>query len=288
MTLDRRDLIKLSAASAAAMAVGNRISAAAARSIDDIRDSASSFFTGLGYAELPPLDMITGEDFNGGLRFDETRPETPTFSWFSVQPVARVDDIAERDRLGVLAGFTMMGLGHATPTAPGGLFGSVLDFLIGERNLDPERLVYVSTALARPHIDRFAAVAAGRFIERDLDEAISANDGSGYFAPAGHPQAPEYLTVGIYYPAFPSPASAELAYPPADHIEIAEIEILSGDARPSEHEHGALGLERLAMAEGVPVPDFDETRLNLLRIIEDEARREGKPPPPGYDVFAAL
>jgi hypothetical protein len=42
------------------------------------------------------------------------------------------------------------------------------------------------------------------------------------------------------------------------------------------------------MAEGTAVPDFEETRLNLLRVIEDEARRTGKELPPGYAMFAAL
>ena len=42
------------------------------------------------------------------------------------------------------------------------------------------------------------------------------------------------------------------------------------------------------MAEGETVPDFEETRLNLLRVIEDEARRTGKDLPPGYTMFASL
>jgi hypothetical protein len=42
------------------------------------------------------------------------------------------------------------------------------------------------------------------------------------------------------------------------------------------------------MAEGEAIPDFEETRLNLLRIIEDEARRTGKDLPPGYTMFASL
>lgn len=53
-------------------------------------------------------------------------------------------------------------------------------------------------------------------------------------------------------------------------------------------EGAGLGLERLALAEGAPVPDFEESRLNLLRLIEDEAERTGKPLPDGYAMFASL
>lgn len=53
-------------------------------------------------------------------------------------------------------------------------------------------------------------------------------------------------------------------------------------------EAAGIGLERVAIAEDKPIPDFEESRLNLLRIIEDEARREGKPLPPGYAMFASL
>ena len=42
------------------------------------------------------------------------------------------------------------------------------------------------------------------------------------------------------------------------------------------------------MAEGADVPDFNESRLNLLRLIEDEAARTGKPLPDGYTKFASL
>jgi hypothetical protein len=164
-----------------------------------------------------------------------------------------------------------------------------MDFLVSQEGLDPEKLVFVSTDMFRPYRDRFAAAKAGRFIERSREEAYATGDGSGYFAPKGHPLAPSYPTVGVYYPDPRDVAAVDdLAYPPAGHIEIAEVGISPLDQAATTYEGGGLGLERLAMAEGEDIPDFEETWLNLLRVIEDEAERTGKPLPDGYTKFASL
>jgi hypothetical protein len=79
-----------------------------------------------------------------------------------------------------------------------------------------------------------------------------------------------------------------LSYPPEGYLDIAEVGIAPFGGDPGRPLFAGLGLERIAMAEGEEVSDFGETRLNLLRVIEDEAKRTGKGLPPGYTMFASL
>ena len=285
MTIDRRTLLRFSAAGAAALATGGRIAFAAPGPIDEIQSSALGYFGKHGFAELPPLSMITGEAFNGGIRFDETDNDSPSGPTIRVQPAARVDDIADRSLPGVLALFNIIGLRDAD--AEGGtLLSRVMDFLTNARQLDPGRMLFVSTELLRPQIGRVDGVSADRVIERPMDEAKAAGDGSGFFAPAGHPLQPAYPTVSLHYPLPGIEPDPSPTYPPEGYIEIAEIGLPSPDGAGDTG--AGIGLERVAMAEGEDVPDFERTLLNLLRIIEDEAARTGKPLPDGYTKFASL
>ncbi len=286
MTLSRRNVLELSIGGAAALVAGKRPAAAARRPLDEIRESALAFFQGRGHVPAPSLAMITGYDFNGGLCFDDTRPETPPGPWMAFQTAARIDDIAERNRPGVLAGFTIISVGRPRPADSSTPLDAILEFLVEVRGLRPERMAFVSTAVFKPLIERFEPLRAGRFIERDITEAKEAGDGSGYFAPSGHPYGPSEYTVGIYYPIGDAVA-APSTYPPDGYVEIAEIVTPPADSLRGPQQ-GGIGLERLAMAEGKPIPDFEESRLDLLRMIEEEAEREGKPLPPGITAFASL
>jgi hypothetical protein len=288
MDLTRRRVIHLSAAGAAVLTVGSRFALAASAPADDVRDNALRYFGGHGFAETPPLEMITDSAFNGGLRYDETTPNPPSAPTVTVQTAARVDDIAERERPGVLAAFTIFGIALPGTAKPGLLLSSVMDFLMTERKLDPGRILLVSTEYFRPLVDQVDGIDAYRMFERSAEEAKAAGDGSGFFAPKGHPYAPQEATVGIYYRLPDAEEGAELSYPPEDHIEIAEVGIAPFGGDPNRPQVAAIGMERMAMAEGEAIPDFEETRLNLLRIIEDEARRTGKDLPPGYTMFASL
>ncbi len=255
---------------------------------DDVRDNALHYFGGHGFAETPPLEMITDSTFNGGLRYDDTRPAPPSAPIVTVQPAARIDDIAERERPGVLALFTIFSITIPGGAEPGLLLTSVLDFLMSERKLDPARILFVSTEDFRPVADQVDGIDAYRIFERRAEEAKAAGDGSGFFAPKGHPYAPQEVTVGIYYRLPDAKEDAELSYPPEGHIELAEVGIAPFGGDPNRAQVGGFGLERVAMAEGEDIPDFEETKLNLLRIIEDEAKRTGKDFPPGYTMFASL
>ncbi len=288
MAITRRRVMQLSAGGALALAVGGRAALAGDDPVAAVRDNALGYFGGRGYGEAPPLGMLTGAEFNGGLRYDESRAEPPSEPAMAVQPSARIEDIPQRTRPGVLAGFTIFGLSRPAPADPAAFFTEVLDFLVEERRLDPKRMLFVSTERFRPLVDQIERVDAGQVFERDMAEAMAAGDGSGYFAPAGHPQAPKMLSVGVHYRLPGAAAGGEVAYPPQDHIEIAEIGIAPPEGAHDASLGAGIGLERVAMAEGEAVPDFEETRLNLLRIIEEEARRTGKDLPPGYTMFASL
>ncbi len=285
MTIDRRTLLRLSAAGAAALATGGRIAFAAPGPIDEVQASALGYFGKHGFTELPPLSMITGEAFNGGLRFDETDSDSPSEPTIRLQPAARVEDIANRSEPGVLALFNIIGLRDPDPE-DGTLLSRVMDFLTNVRDLDPGRMLFVSTELLRPHVGRVDGVSGDQVIERPMDEAKAAGDGSGFFAPAGHPLQPAYPTASIHYPLPGIEPDPSPTYPPEGYIEIAEVGLPSPDGAGDTG--AGIGLERLAMAEGEDVPDFEKTLLNLLRVIEDEAERIGKPLPDGYTKFASL
>jgi len=285
MTIDRRTLLRLSAAGAVTLAAGSRLALAAPGPIDEIRSDALGYFGKHGFTELPPLSMITGDAFNGGIRFDETDTDSSSAPTIRVQPAARVDDIANRSLPGVLASFNIIGLRDPDPE-DGTLLSRVMDFLTNARQLDPARMLFVSTELLRPHVGRVDGVSADRLIERPMDEAKTAGDGSGFFAPDGHPLQPAFPTTSIHYPLPGIEPDPSPTYPAEGYIEIAEIGLPSPDGAGDTG--AGIGLERLAMAEGEEVPDFDKTLLNLLRIIEDEAERTGKPLPDGYTMFASL
>jgi len=73
--------------------------------------------------------------------------------------------------------------------------------LIVEQGLSRERMVLVSTEWFAPYRPRVAALgfAASQIVERPLEEALAARDGSGFYARAGHPSAPAIPTVFIHY-----------------------------------------------------------------------------------------
>ena len=283
MKLTRRNLMQFSAASAAALAVGRGSALAALNPTDEIRDNAVRFFGELGFAEKPPLDMITGTAFNGGLRYDETSPNAPAVPLITVQSAARVEDIAARGQPGVLANFTIFGIGLPGPARPDAILSPVMGFLVHERKLDPERMLFVSTERFRPLVDQVEGVVAERVIERSIEEAMAAGDGSGFFAPAGHPEAPQLDTVGIYYPMPDANVSADRSYPPAGYLEIAEIGLAPLGDDPDGAQIGGFGLERVAMAEGETVSDFEEPpQPSAYHRRRGAAKRQGLPP--AHDV----
>ncbi|MHA7777093.1 hypothetical protein [Roseibium sp. M-1] len=289
MTLSRRHLLELSLAGAAGLAAGAGAALAAQQSAAPVADRLlldfADHFHARGYAVIDALPLITGDGFNGGLRYDDSRMEALGGKSVFIQPAARTADMTHRGEPGVLALFTICGLHHPAPAEPGQLFGALLTFLVERAGIDPEKLVFVSTEVFAPYGETHDAVRAGKLLLRPRSEAMADGEGSGYFSPAEHPAKPAFDTVSLHYPL--TGLTAPGVETPLDgYAEIAEIGITALDGAETGPETGGFGLERLVMAGGGPVPDFEASREKLLRLIEQEAERDGKDLPPGYHVFA--
>ncbi|MES0880670.1 hypothetical protein [Roseibium sp. SCP14] len=281
MLLDRRQLMNLSVAGAA----GLLLPGSKAFAKDEMATGFLDHFSAQGFEALEPLGLLTDFGFNGGLRFDDTRPTYPDGPSACVQPACRIDDISKAGEPGVLALFNIMVVNMPDPSRSGDVAEWLIEFAIEKGELDPEQLVFVSTDLFEPYLNDSALLQKGRFIRRDLNDAMSAGDGSGYFAPAGHPQTPGFPTAGIYYPSN-SGTSGELSYPLPDYLEIGEIALADRQAARPGPVGGGFGLERLMMASGKPAPDFTESRVAFLEMARKEAEQSGKRLPPGYEAYA--
>jgi len=289
MTVSRRTLLSMTVAGAAGAVMAPRTGLAAETTPAILAADFTSHFGGLGYAPEPPLAMITGDAFNGGLRYDETRPEPVPGKSLFVQPAARVEDRLRAGEPGVLAFFTVCGIQVREPAEPGSLFGELVRWLVEQRKLDPDRLVFVSTDAFGPYADRYALVKDGRVVTRPREEAMASGDGSGFFAPENHPAKPAFDTVSIHYPLqdpLQGAAEGELSYPLPGHLEIGEVSITPLDRRAVGLEVGGVGLERLAMVEGGAAPDFETSRQALLQLVEKESVETGQPLPEGHALFS--
>ncbi len=290
MPKNRRQFLQL-ASGVAAVAAGLSIGGGAAAAISDAeaaRRALLSYFAGLGYHEQPPLELITGHPFNGGLRYDETVADAVAGKTMRRQVCGRVEDIAKKDTPGVLAGFSIVAFRNETPNFDGELLVVALDYLVRRAGLPPSRLVLVSTewiAAYRTHHERFG-ITVEQVVQRTSAEAMAAGDGSGFFAPKGHPLAPQIPTVSIHY-VTDGAASAGRSHPVSGAIELGEFSLRAGPRRDLAVEEGAFGLERLMMAQGKPVPSFAQSRATLVAMLASEAKRRGVPLPEAYRTFKA-
>ena len=241
-----------------------------------------------GYAELPPLDLITGQAFNGGLRFDPFRPDAAQSRRFSIQRVARIDDIALRNRPGVLVSYNVIFMQDPKPPARGALFMRVMDFLVNARGLDAAKMQFLATDIFLPHLEKVKGVRAKQFTQLSEAQARKAGRGAGVFAPKGHPDGLDFASVNVYYPVGAGAVGHPVPFAPEGFAEMALIGIGPGGGKLGASEVAGIGVERLAMAEGAAAPSFEQSRIALLRALEQEAKAQSKPLPPGYAALAVL
>ena len=117
---------------------------------------AVSYFRDLGYTEINPLDLITGDDFNDGVRFDDSRPDgLPDGKSVVLQNCIRMEDVNDHDRPDVLPYFHILNLNVNEPYPRGAVLRETLEFLINQVNLDTDRLVFVSTDVFIPYLPIF-------------------------------------------------------------------------------------------------------------------------------------
>ena len=286
MARSRRDVLKASAALAAPLVLTGRARAADVMGAFD----PVTYFERRDYEIKEPHPLITGEAFNGGLRYDELPGHEDGAKFVRLQSCARLDDIPRLGEPGVLPFFRILGYRNMQPAYPGETISDVLEYLIDGAALNPHRLVVVSTDRIMPlqHLLENHDIGPHQVVLRDWEAARADGGGSGYFAPPGHPHAPGHASASLHYPLSKDVSNDDLSYPLADHIEVAELLLFRDGEDTVTTEYGALGLDRIAMARGEATVDPGDARLALLTVLEDEADERGVPLPEGYHAFRTL
>jgi hypothetical protein len=266
--------------------LNNRLAAAASTSGDLTSQELAvlDFFTKSGFTRLPAMDLITGHSFNDGLRFDETPQSYPFGRSLWIQNCVRIEDLSRKGEPGVLPYFHILGLSIEKPAFRGELLTQMLDYLVNQAELDPKKLVLVSTDHFKPylhHLETFR-IETGQFVERDRTEAMARGDGSGFFNPSGHPYVTGQHTVSIHYALNIVDEKILLQYPLPRHLEIAEI-VFDPDLKISlPREMAGIGLERLLLAQGKAIDGFDESRQKAVTAIKAESKRRSVALPKAY------
>jgi hypothetical protein len=294
MNLNRRELLKFASWLAAMplfpVANARQLPAESEFKAEvQLEAAAIDFFVKQGYHPVPALPLITGEQFNGGLRYDDTPSHYPSGKMVRLQGSLRLEDLERRGEWGTLPFFHILSLSIEKPASRGELLVQVLAYLVQSADLDPKRLLLVSTKRFEPYLALLQPFGISReqFVKRDLSEAIAAGDGSGYFRPEGHPTATGIHTVSIHYTpdSDVSGLGKSCHYPYNGSLELAEISIVEAGVVPIPREVGGFGLERLLMAQGKPIDSFLQSRQKALTAILAESERRGDPLPAGYQTI---
>ena len=259
-----------------------------AEAFASVRQKTLDYHRDLGYQLVEPKSLLTGDSFNGGLRYDEsgTLDDAPDRAMI-VQDCARIADIGERERHDILPYFHIFGCQCRNHHDRARIMAETLEFLLGPVGLDPKRLALVSVDGLSNYRDLLAGFGIDwqhQVVIRDAEAARAAGDGSGHFRPKGHPHQPDVVTAGVHTWMGEGPAPSVTSYPLPDRwTEIAEM----GLAADSGIVNG-IGLERLVYATTGLWPGWEEQRKLLLAQIEAEASASGAALPEGYNLFKQL
>ena len=288
----RRDLLVNTALITGAALLAGPVSAANAdttAAISSTRQQFAHYFRSLGYTQVKPKSLITGEaahcqgslpgdahawlSTNGGLRYDE-EIEAVTGPQFVFQGAARIDDIPKKGLPNVLPYFTIMSADTNSLVSKGDMIDLFLNFLIHTAGLSPRRLSVTSTELVIPYLGQLAAfgIAGSQVTIRNLDAAMVAGQGSGWL---------RNPVTGFSQP------SLSLEYRRGNQVqEIGEICLREASQSDSFTEGGGLGLERLIWAQTGRMPGWNERLADLLADLRSEAHVTGQPLPVGFELFA--
>ncbi|MEL7525995.1 MAG: hypothetical protein AAFN16_09515 [Pseudomonadota bacterium] len=283
MELDRRHFVSLAAAGAAGTLLPTAFSSA--RAATPGAEQFFDHFAGKGAAVLDPLPLVTGNGFNGGLRYDDTRAIYPEGTSVCVQPSCRIEDAVKAGEPGVLALFHIAVLNLPASAGAREAITHLMRFAVETEKLNPEKFVFVSTEVFEPHFTSDPLLQKGRFVKRDLEEARAAGDGSGFFSPDGHPDTNGFNSVSIHFP-IGGGSEGTLAYPLAGFLEIGEISLAEAGSGTGGTVGGGFGLERLALASGRQAPDYAQSRASLFDLAQQETASSGNALPEGLKAFA--
>lgn len=284
MTLDRRDLIILGTALTLASAVPGSARAAGGElevQVQEVTNQLRTVLANNGLSEITALPIVTDRpDVNGGLRHDSDL-ETLSMGQFVVQPCARVNDVDERTRPGVLPLFHECACLQPKGVDWGSNTRMMIRLLTEDFGLNPKRLGFVTVPkgeMMRAVFDEAGIDFNTRVLLRNEADALAARDSSGYFFP--DPNLPDHMaTIGVYLRLGEAGSPQINSYPPPpDWVEIAEI-VIEGSPAPVL----SFGVERLTLAVTDQNPNWDDRLARLFKLVEDDS--SGLPPPSGIQQF---
>ncbi|MCP3944166.1 MAG: hypothetical protein GY710_22190 [Desulfobacteraceae bacterium] len=238
-----------------------------------------SYFKNLGYEKIEPLGLITNHKFNGGLRYDVSQDaKMLQGKRMRLQPCSRIEDLKKIRSENYLPYFHILSLTNSNPKYKGELLCDILDFLINDISLDKNNLYFISTQEFKPyyHILEQFKINTDQIKIRSLKEAMSKGDGSGYFAPRGHPHNLGQYTASIHYLEANSSKSRKEQMAKG-HLELGEYVISD-----KNFEEVGCGYERIQFVSGKTMPDYNQSRLEVLSLLRSEAEKTGVPLPKGY------
>lgn len=251
--------------------------------------SITAHFMTLGYKTVAAQKLITGHLFNGGVRFDETRQIPLTGNTITVQNCIRIDDISTSTPNETLPYFHIIAFSRETPSYRGEVLLELLNYLVKPLNLDPSRLILVSTDRINaymPHLEK-VGIKKAQIIYRSDEEAQALGDGSGYFNPEGHPYIDGIHTVSFHYALDPSIMNSPLQYPITGSIELGEFVLTDHSKEQQQSETGGFGVERLQMAQTGQGISYELARQQAITNIEKESKQLNIALPKAYEVLKA-
>ena len=238
-------------------------------SVATTTDNLVQYFKKAGYVAMPAVPMISGHPFNGGLNYDDYIAVSSQ-SQYVVQTSSRIEDVVKKNQKGTLPLFTALGFmqskGNMTEHAK-----FIFDCLISSLGLDPKQMSITSTELIKPLLPTISSygIAGDQIQLRPLAEAKKAGDGSGWFAPGGHPKQVSYPTYSIEY-----------RMPDGKRLEIAEMGI--------SNLSGAFGIERITMAKNQAYISWNDYLPKFKDLVQADAQKNHKALPIGYYEILGL
>ena len=221
-----------------------------------------------GLTESPTQPLISGIEFNGGLRYDDD-PSTLTNANYLKQTAARPEDVEKKDNPGTLPIFTLMGVSTTTPEQAVVATDLIMTYLTGTVGLDMDRLRVTTTDRSSqffPQLDRYG-ISSSQITLRPWDEAVADGSGSGFFAPAGHPGNPAVPSFSIEY-----------MLSSGARLELAEITYGDGTVPTA----GGIGVERVSMARNDVVTSWADSLPAFKSAVEESVAATGAARPAGY------
>lgn len=249
---------------------------------------ATLYFQKLGYDMRPGQSLVTEDSFNGGVRFDESTVDGyPAGQTMNIQNCIRMEDVNAETGPEILPYFHILAVSLNKPADRGHILNQTIEFLGGEAGLDPGRLAFISTPYFDPYIPELldSGISSSQIVMRPVSEALDQGDGSGYFAPKGHPHAQPIYTVSIHYATDPALMHQDLSYPLPGFIELAEVMIEPESSERPTKQFVGFGLERVLMAMGQHDVTPDTARQHAISALEEEARLRNVPLPPAYHIL---